>query len=191
MRDDQGNPDIGDYQMLAVTAIAVGVYVTQILGFLGSIQLLHHVTIPDVDSTILATFGLGQGAYLVKKHSQEAAICRGIENAIRSFASSRVRPVAMQQGTMTTRYPCTGSERCIQSGRPEARLTENQSRPSLSGPLPFRGLVTSKRWQVLPDAQCYLQVLPPRGCGVRKRERAFLRTLAVIPIRSLRSTFTA
>jgi hypothetical protein len=65
--DDQGNPDIGDYQMMAVTAIAVAVYVTQILGFLGSIQLLHRVTIPDVDSTILATFGLGQGAYLVKK----------------------------------------------------------------------------------------------------------------------------
>jgi len=65
--DDNGNPDIGDYQMMAVTAMAVGVYITQILGFLGSIQLLHHVTIPDVDSTILATFGLGQGAYLVKK----------------------------------------------------------------------------------------------------------------------------
>jgi len=65
--DDLGNPDIGDYQMVAVTVIAVGVYVTQILGFLGSIQLLHHVTVPDVDSTILATFGLGQGAYLVKK----------------------------------------------------------------------------------------------------------------------------
>jgi len=65
--DDQGNPDIGDYQMLAVTAIAVGVYLTEIVGFLGSIQLVHHVTIPDVDSTILATFGLGQGAYLVKK----------------------------------------------------------------------------------------------------------------------------
>lgn len=65
--DDQGNPDIGDYQMMAVTAIAVGVYVTQTLGFLGSIQLVHHVTMPDVDSTILATFGLGQGAYLVKK----------------------------------------------------------------------------------------------------------------------------
>ena len=67
MCDDLGNPDIGDYQMVAVTVIAVGVYVTQILGFLGSIQLLHHVTVPDVDSTILATFGLGQGAYLVKK----------------------------------------------------------------------------------------------------------------------------
>jgi len=67
LRDDAGNPDLGDYQMLAVTAIAVAVYLTQIFGFLGSIQLLHHVTIPDVDSTILATFGLGQGAYLVKK----------------------------------------------------------------------------------------------------------------------------
>ena len=65
--DDDGNPDIGDYQMLAVTAIALGAYVTQIIGFLGSIQLLHHVTIPDVDTTILATFGLGQGAYLAKK----------------------------------------------------------------------------------------------------------------------------
>jgi hypothetical protein len=65
--DDQGNPDIGDYQMIAVTAIAVGVYLTQILGFLGSIQLVHRVTIPDLDTTILATFGLGHGAYLVKK----------------------------------------------------------------------------------------------------------------------------
>ena len=66
--DDAGNPDIGDYQMMAVTAMAIGVYLTQILGFLGSIQLMHQVTLPDVDSTILATFGLGQGAYLVKKH---------------------------------------------------------------------------------------------------------------------------
>ncbi|MBS1859843.1 MAG: hypothetical protein JST11_31020 [Acidobacteria bacterium] len=65
--DDNGNPDLGDYQMLAVTVIAVSVYVVRIFGFLGSIHLLQHVTVPDVDTTILATFGLGQGAYLAKK----------------------------------------------------------------------------------------------------------------------------
>jgi hypothetical protein len=71
--DDDGNPDVGDYQMIAVTAMAVVVYFVQIFGFLGSIALVHSVTIPDVDTTILATFGLGQGAYLAKKQLSNGA----------------------------------------------------------------------------------------------------------------------
>ena len=65
--DDQGNPDLGDVQMVVVTILAVLVYFCQVWHFLGTIQLLKNVTIPDVDTTILATFGLGQGAYLAKK----------------------------------------------------------------------------------------------------------------------------
>ena len=66
-RDDEGRVDLGDFQMIIVTLLAVAVYLVEVFGFLGAIELHRAVTLPDVDTTILATFGLGQGAYLVKK----------------------------------------------------------------------------------------------------------------------------
>jgi hypothetical protein len=70
VRADDGTVDVGDFQMVVVTILAVAVYLAQIFVFLGSIELLKVITIPDVDSTILATFGLGQGAYLTKKYAE-------------------------------------------------------------------------------------------------------------------------
>jgi hypothetical protein len=67
--DDQGDPDIGDFQMIVVTLLAVAVYIAQIYAFLGSMEKLRIVTIPDVDTTVLAAFGLGQAAYLTKKYA--------------------------------------------------------------------------------------------------------------------------
>jgi len=69
LRNDQGNLDIADFQMIIITLLAVGVYLGVIFKFLGSIELLKVVTLPDVDTTILASFGLCQGAYLVKKYA--------------------------------------------------------------------------------------------------------------------------
>lgn len=66
-RDDNGLVDLGDFQMIVVTLIAVVVYLAETLGFLGTIELYKVVSLPDVDTTILSTFGLGQGAYLIKK----------------------------------------------------------------------------------------------------------------------------
>jgi hypothetical protein len=45
----------------------VAVHLLTVVGFLGSRELHRALTLPDVDSTVLAAFGLGQGAYLVKK----------------------------------------------------------------------------------------------------------------------------
>ena len=59
--------------MVVITILAVVVYLAQLFAFLGSIELLKVVTIPDVDTTILATFGLGQGAYLTKKYAGDGA----------------------------------------------------------------------------------------------------------------------
>lgn len=67
--DDKGDPDIGDFQMIVVTLLAVGVYFAQIFAFLGSMEKLSIVTIPDVDTTVLAAFGIGQAAYLTKKYA--------------------------------------------------------------------------------------------------------------------------
>jgi len=63
----QGKLDLGDFQMLVVTLLAVVVYLSIVFHFLGAIARVTRVTLPDVDTTILASFGLGQGAYLVKK----------------------------------------------------------------------------------------------------------------------------
>jgi len=71
--DDQGRVDVGDFQMVVVTLLAVGVYLVTIFGFLASIEFHGTITLPDVDSTILASFGLGQGAYLTKKYVTPAS----------------------------------------------------------------------------------------------------------------------
>lgn len=67
VQDDSGSFDIGDFQMLIVTFLAVGTYLVLAFNFLGSIEMRSVVELPNVDTTILATFGLGHGAYLAKK----------------------------------------------------------------------------------------------------------------------------
>jgi hypothetical protein len=59
--------DFGDFQMVIITLIAVGTYLGLVFSFLGTIVASKVITLPDVDTTILAVFGLGQGAYLTKK----------------------------------------------------------------------------------------------------------------------------
>jgi hypothetical protein len=59
--------DFGDFQMLVITLIAVVTYIALIFDFFGLVAYTKVTTLPDVDTTILATFGLGQGAYLTKK----------------------------------------------------------------------------------------------------------------------------
>ena len=68
--DDNGNTDFGDLQMSFITLLAVVVYLLQFFDFLGTLELRHLVTLPDVDTTILSVFGFSQGAYLAKKTAQ-------------------------------------------------------------------------------------------------------------------------
>lgn len=70
--DDERRVDLGDFQMIIITLLAVVVYLVEVLGFLSTIEFHQIVTLPDVDTTILATFGLGQGAYLAKKFLGDA-----------------------------------------------------------------------------------------------------------------------
>ena len=67
VQNDTGKFDIGDFQMLMVTLVAVGMYLTTSFHSLGAIESWKTFALPNVDTTILAMFGLGQGAYLTKK----------------------------------------------------------------------------------------------------------------------------
>jgi len=65
--DDSVHADLGDFQMVLITSVAAITYIVQVFLFLRAFPLSATVTLPDVDSTLLAAFGLGQGAYLMKK----------------------------------------------------------------------------------------------------------------------------
>jgi hypothetical protein len=65
--NDSNQFDLGDFQMLIMTFLAVGTFLALVFHFLGSLEARTIVNLPDVDTTILASFGLGHGAYLTKK----------------------------------------------------------------------------------------------------------------------------
>lgn len=67
VQNDKQQLDIGDFQMILVTMAAVTIFILGSFHFLGSLQVAESITLADVDTTLLSGFGLGQGAYLVKK----------------------------------------------------------------------------------------------------------------------------
>ena len=69
--DDENKPDLGDFQMVAITILAVIIYAISAVEFMENIEFRRVVTMPDVDATLLSIFGLGQAAYLGKKAAGE------------------------------------------------------------------------------------------------------------------------
>jgi len=67
VQNDFGKFDFGDFQMLIVTLIAVGTFLVLVFHCLEKVEFVKTITLPDLDTTLLASFGLGQGAYLTKK----------------------------------------------------------------------------------------------------------------------------
>jgi hypothetical protein len=71
--NDLGQFDLGDFQMVVITLLSVTMYILLVFTFLGSLETRRIVSLPDIDTTVLAAFGLGQGAYLTKKAFGNAA----------------------------------------------------------------------------------------------------------------------
>jgi hypothetical protein len=65
--NDAGEADLGDFQMILLTLAAVAIFGVTAYHFLGGLQMTAQVTLPDIDTTLLGAFGVGQGAYLIKK----------------------------------------------------------------------------------------------------------------------------
>jgi hypothetical protein len=68
---DDNKTDLGDFQMVAITILAVIIYAISAVEFMEQIEFRRVVTMPDVDATLLSIFGLGQAAYLGKKAAGE------------------------------------------------------------------------------------------------------------------------
>jgi hypothetical protein len=65
--DDAGVFDLTDFQMIVVTIVAVLGYVFAFFAFIRVIPHIGGIELPDVNGTMVALFGAGQGAYLVRK----------------------------------------------------------------------------------------------------------------------------
>ncbi|WP_204328561.1 hypothetical protein [Rhizobium leguminosarum] len=66
-KNDGGDFDLGDTQMMVITFLVVILFVGSGVVFLQDLTAHATITMPDVDTTLLSIFGLGQGAYLFKK----------------------------------------------------------------------------------------------------------------------------
>ncbi len=66
-QNGQGETDLGDFQMVLISVVAAGIFAVSSVHAMLMLHIATDITLPDVDSALLATFGLGQGAYLVKK----------------------------------------------------------------------------------------------------------------------------
>ena len=67
INSDTNQPDLGDIQMLLVACAAVTIFLVSAFNAAALLPMEVTTNLPDVDSTLLASFGIGQGAYLVKK----------------------------------------------------------------------------------------------------------------------------
>lgn len=66
-QNDTGQSDLGDLQMMMITVVAIGIFGLSAFEYLGALALDAHTTLPDIDTALLSGFGIGQGAYLLKK----------------------------------------------------------------------------------------------------------------------------
>ena len=66
-QNGEGETDLGDFQMILISVVAAGIFAVSSVHVMLLLNIAKDITLPDVDSALLATFGLGQGAYLVKK----------------------------------------------------------------------------------------------------------------------------
>jgi hypothetical protein len=70
--NDKGAADLGDFQMILITVVAVIIFMLTALHQLGTLLSGQAYSLPDIDTSLLTSFGIGQGAYLVKKAALKA-----------------------------------------------------------------------------------------------------------------------
>jgi hypothetical protein len=72
--NDFGAADLGDFQMILISGVATLIFAAASWEFLTLVDIIRTTTLPDVDTALLGSFGVGQGAYLLKK----AALPNGV-----------------------------------------------------------------------------------------------------------------
>jgi hypothetical protein len=72
--DDFGAADLGDFQMILISGVATVIFACASWEFLTLVDIVKTTQLPDVDTALLGSFGIGQGAYLIKKAALPAGV---------------------------------------------------------------------------------------------------------------------
>jgi hypothetical protein len=72
--NDFGAADLGDFQMILISSVATVIFAAASWEFLTLVDIVRTTTLPDVDTALLGSFGIGQGAYLIKKAALPAGV---------------------------------------------------------------------------------------------------------------------
>jgi hypothetical protein len=72
--NDFGAADLGDFQMILISSVATLIFAAASWEFLTLVDIVRTTQLPDIDTALLGSFGVGQGAYLIKK----AALPNGV-----------------------------------------------------------------------------------------------------------------
>jgi hypothetical protein len=113
INDDFNRTDLGDFQMLTFTGIAVIIYAMSAVEFMSVIELRRTVSMPDVDATLLALFGLSQAGYLGKKAAGEVGAgltpVQAIERAEALAATVKADVKRVQEASKTVDQQAAGA----------------------------------------------------------------------------------
>ena len=72
--NDYGDADLGDFQMILISLAAAIIFACASWRFLTLLDIVQTTTLPDIDTALLGSFGVGQGAYLIKKAALPAGV---------------------------------------------------------------------------------------------------------------------
>ena len=108
--DDLNRTDLGDFQMVVITILAVIIYAVATVEFMQCIAFRSVITMPDVDATLLAIFGLSQAAYLGKKAAGEAGAGITSDHAVKASADAASAAKGAVAKAMTARQTAQTKE---------------------------------------------------------------------------------
>jgi len=74
VQNDKGDADLGDFQMILISGVATVIFACASWEFLTLVDIVKTTTLPDVDTALLGSFGIGQGAYPIKKAALPAGM---------------------------------------------------------------------------------------------------------------------
>jgi hypothetical protein len=123
--DDFNRTDLGDFQLVTITGVAVVIYAISVVDFMSVFQFKRSISLPEVDATLLAIFGLGQAGYLGKKAAGDAGAGLTPQQAVQ-----RAADLATAVSLNTAAVVMADEEAMAQHAASQASLTAATATPS-------------------------------------------------------------
>lgn len=110
--DDFNRTDLGDFQIVVITGVAVVVYAISVVDFMSTFQFKRSISLPEIDAVLLAIFGLGQAGYLGKKAAGETGSGMTAQQAVQR-AADLVASIRLNSAAVATADDAASAQKVI------------------------------------------------------------------------------